>query len=98
MPRPKRSSTLKQSKVARAATQQMHDDVKFAVDCLLRTCTKHGLAVGGFVYGQTVPLFLYNFGNTLDASKPESYEKLCSLADAKRSAGDVVNLAPSRVQ
>lgn len=76
----------------------MHDAVKLAVDFLLNTCTKHGVAVGGFVYGHTVPLFLYNFGNTQDASKPESYEKLCRMAEAKRAQGDVINLEPSRVQ
>lgn len=98
MPKSKPTPTVKKSKVVRAASQQMHDDVKFAVDCLLRTCTRHGLAVAGFVYGRTVPLFLYNFGNTHDASKPESYEKLCELAERYRSQGAIVNLAPSRLQ
>jgi hypothetical protein len=87
---------LKKSKTVKA-TPDVLQEIKYATDSLIRVCDKHGLAVGGFVFSGSVPLILFNFGNTSEAKEIEFYEKLVRLADAQRQAGRVQHLKPSRV-
>ncbi|VVB51689.1 Uncharacterised protein [uncultured archaeon] len=78
-------------------TPQQVQDVKEAIDILIRVCNKHKFAVGGFVFG-VKPIMLNNFGNTKEAKTAEFYEKLVELADARRTAGDVQHQTVGRVQ
>lgn len=80
----------------RLPTPQELEDVKEAIDILIRVCNKHKLALGGFVFG-VKPVMLYNFGNTKEAKDAGFYEKLVRLAEARRTAGDVQHIKPQRV-
>ena len=71
------------------------EDVKCSIDILVNVCKRHNLAIGGFVFGVN-PVMLYNFGNTKEAKDIEFYEKLVRLANARRTAGAVVDLTPSK--
>jgi len=77
-------------------TPQQLEEVKEAIDILIRVCNKYKLAMGGFVFG-VKPIMLHNFGNTKEAKEIQFYEKLVRLADARRIAGDVEHVKPARV-
>jgi hypothetical protein len=77
-------------------TPQQLEEVKEAIDILIRVCNKHKLAMGGFIFG-VKPIMLHNFGNTKEAKEIQFYEKLVKLADARRMAGDVEFVKPQRL-
>lgn len=82
----------------RKLTTREHDEIKVALDHLLNTCTKHQVAVAGFLYGDggASPRTLYNFGNTSQAAEIETYERLVKASESRRATGAVLHLKPSK--
>ena len=75
---------------ARKLTAEQEAEVKYAAESLLRTATKYGLVVAGFVFGHN-PAFLLNVGSCQDCADSRLYEALCRIAAAKKAEGVVVH-------
>lgn len=78
------------AKEARTLTVEAQEEVKYAAENLLRTATKHGLLVAGFVFNAN-PMFLMNVGSCADCADQKLYEALCGIAATKKAEGAVIH-------
>lgn len=71
-------------------------EVQLAVEHLMRTANRNGIAVCGFIFAAFPPM-LTNFGNCSDAHTLRLYEVLVRMCEEKRKAGKVENILVEEV-
>lgn len=64
----------------------MDEEIRAAVEYLIKTASKHKATVLGFVIAQEPPLLL-NFGNCTDYNSVATYVDLCGMVSEKKMAG-----------
>jgi hypothetical protein len=72
-----------------------HAQIQVALDVLTHVCQQNGVSLAGFIWNSTDTL--YQFGCKL-AADPETYEKLCRLANNRRTAGAVRKFSDAKLR
>ena len=76
---------------------QIPEEVKVALEYLLRVASKSHMAVAGFVFSSE-SLAVMNFGNCTGQSEVELFSQLCQMFAEHRTDGRIIHTKMGKVQ